>query len=91
VFEPFPCDKESVAPIARNSSLNCERFNPWFSIVFSKKVTYWVIPSNKTKVSIEAFIFFEISVVSFIDRSIEFELLVDLFEELGRAKVIISA
>ena len=80
MFEPFSIDEESVASIARNSSLNFKTFNPWLSIVFSKKVTYWVVPSNKAKVSIKGVITFEVRVVPFIDRSVGFELLVDLLE-----------
>jgi hypothetical protein len=90
VFEPFSSHEESVTTVRRYSTFNCEIFDPRFSIVFSKEVTHRVISANETEISVKRVIFSEIGVVPFIDRSVEFESFVDLFEEGGFAEVIIG-
>ena len=90
VLEPFSCDKETIATIARYSSSDSKFTNPGFSIVLSHEETDWIVPPDETKVTVKRIIFFEIGVVPFIDRSVGSELLVDLLEEGGFAKEIIG-
>lgn len=90
VFEPFSFDEKSITSIRRSSACNFKTIDPWFSIIFPKEIADWIISSNKGKISVERIIFFEVGVVSLIDRSVEFELLEDLFEEGGTAKVIVG-
>ena len=90
VFKPFSSNEETIAPIAWYTSFDSETLDPRFTVIFAEIVTDGVVSSDETEISIKGIIFFEIGIVSFIDRSVEFELLVDLFEEGGFAEEIIG-
>ncbi len=90
VLEPLPCDEESVTPVARNTPMDFQFLHPRLTIVLPKEITDRIIPAKKRKVPIKRIIFLEVGVVALIHGSIGFELLVDLFEELGGAEVIIG-
>ena len=90
MLEPFTSNEEAVTPIARYASFNSKTLNPRFTIILSEEVADRVIPADEREISIERIVFFKVGVVSFIDRSIGSELLVDLFEELVGAEVIVG-
>lgn len=85
MLEPFSCDKETIASIRRDSSFEGEFFDPWFPIIFPKKITDRVITTDKRKITIKRIVFFEVGIVPFIDCAVGFEFLVDLLEEGGGA------
>ena len=80
MLEPFSCNEEPIASIAGSTTLDSKFLHPWLSVIFAEVVTDRVVTSDETEVTIERIIFLEIGVVSLIDGSVGFELLVDLLE-----------
>ena len=90
-MEPEFVDEEPIASVAWDASFNRERLCPGFSVVLTKEITHRVIATNERKITIKGIVPLEVSVVSLIDRSVEFEFLLGLLEEGGFAEVIVGA
>jgi len=47
VLEPLAIDKESIASITRDASLNNEAIDPGFAVIFTEEVTDRIVPADE--------------------------------------------